>query len=69
MIVKYQIHKIGTPKIALPNHWSYEASLYWNDEIGWDHKSNATTYDNKNLTLIEDAEWVEIYVNEPVEEI
>lgn len=68
MIIKYQIHKIGTPTIALPNHWTYNESLYWNEETGWDHKSKATTYDNPNLTLMEDAEWVGIYVNEPVEE-
>ena len=70
MLIKYTIHKIGTPKIALKNHWTYWESEYWNLKDGWGHKSTADVFDQElkdhfNLPL--DGEWVEIYVNEPVE--
>ena len=67
MLIKYTIHKIGTPKIALKNHWSEFESEYWNNEDGWGHKQTATVFENNNYNLPEDGEWVEIYVNEPVE--
>lgn len=67
MLVKYTIHKTGTPKIAFPNHTSYWESEYWNNEDGWGHKSTATVFDSKDLNLPEDGEWVEIYINEPIE--
>lgn len=67
MLVKYTIHRIGTPKIALKNHWSYEASEYWNNEDGWGHKSNLTVFEHKDYNLPLEGEWVEIYVNEDSE--
>jgi hypothetical protein len=66
MLVKYTIHKLGTPKMAFPNHPSYWESEYWNDEDGWGHKSTATTYEDENKLLPLEGEWVEIYVNEAV---
>lgn len=68
MLVKYTIHKTGTPRMAFPNHTSYWESEYWNNEDGWGHKSTATVFDSKDLNLPEDGEWVEIYINEPIEE-
>ena len=67
MLVKYTIHKIGTPKIALRNHWTEFESEYWNNEYGWTFKSNATVFEDKNWNLPLEGEWVEIYINEPVE--
>lgn len=68
MLVKYTIHKTGTPRMAFPNHTSYWESEYWNNEDGWGHKSTATVFDSKDLNLPEYGEWVEIYINEPIEE-
>lgn len=64
MIVKYMVHRVGTPKVALPNHWSYWKSEYWNNETGWGHKSTADVFDDMNYNLPMEGEWVEIYVNE-----
>lgn len=68
MLVKYTIHKTGTPRMAFPNHTSYWESEYWNNKDGWGHKSTATVFDSKDLNLPEDGEWVEIYINEPIGE-
>lgn len=71
MLVKYTIHRIGTPKISLPNHWTEFESEYWSNEDGWGFKSTATVFteEEKNtLNLPMEGEWVEIYVNEPLEE-
>jgi hypothetical protein len=68
MLVKYTIHKFGTPKMAFPNHPSYWESEYWNDYDGWGHKSTATVFEDKYWDLPLDGEWVEIYINEPVGE-
>lgn len=69
MLVKYVIHRIGTPKLAIKNHWSYEASEYWSNKYGWSYKQDATVFDTKdNWNLPLEGEWVEIYVNEPVKE-
>lgn len=67
MLIKYTIHRTGTPKIAMKNHWSYWASEYWNNEDGWGHKSTATIFEDKDCDLPLDGEWVEIYVNEDSE--
>lgn len=67
MLVKYIIHRVGTPKISLPNHWTEFESEYWNNEDGWVFKKDATVFEDKNWYLPLDGEWVEIYVNEPVE--
>jgi hypothetical protein len=64
MLVKYTIHRVGTPKLAFPNHPSYWESEYWNNNDGWGHKSTATVFENKESNLPLDGEWVEIYVNE-----
>jgi hypothetical protein len=69
MLVKYTIHRIGTPKLAFPNHPSYWESEYWNNDNGWGHKSTATVFENKESNLPLDGEWVEIYINEPVGEM
>jgi hypothetical protein len=69
MLVKYTIHRIGTPKLAFPNHPSYWESEYWNNDDGWGHKSTATVFENKESNLPLDGEWVEIYINEPVGEM
>ena len=73
MLVKYAIHRIGTPTIALPNHWTEFESEYWSNEDGWGYKHTATifTEDEKNhiLNLPLEGEWIEIYINEPVEEL
>ena len=66
MMAKYVIHRMGTPKMAFPNHSSYFDSEYWNDEDGWGHKSTATVYEDENKLLPLEGEWVEIYVNEAV---
>ena len=66
MLVKYTIHRIGTPKMAWPNHWTYFASEYWSNDNGWGHKSTATIFEDNDLNLPDEGEWVEIYVNEPV---
>lgn len=66
MLVKYTIHRVGTPKIALINHWTYDMSEYWNKERGWSHKSLSTVYEDKDNELPDEGEWVEIYINEPV---
>ena len=68
MLVKYTIHRIDTPKLAIKNHWTDEASEYWNNEDGWGHKSTATIFEDKYWNLQLDGEWVEIYINEPVGE-
>jgi hypothetical protein len=71
MIVKYMIHRIGTPKFAFPNHPSYWESEYWGIKDGWGHKSTGDVFTKdlkEHFNLPIDGEWVEIYVNEPVEE-
>lgn len=60
----YTVHRIGTPKIALKNHWTYWASEYWNNEDGWGHKENASVFEDTDWNLPDEGEWVEIYVNE-----
>ena len=67
MLVKYTIHKIDTPKFAWKNHWTYYESTYWNNKKGWSYKWEADVFEDKNINLPEDGEWVEIYVEEPVE--
>lgn len=62
MKIKYAIHRIGTPKIALPNNWTYSASEYWSSENGWGYKSTATIFEDKEWNLPEEGEWVDIYV-------
>jgi hypothetical protein len=66
METKYTIHKLGTPKMAFPNHSSYWESEYWNNENGWGHKSTATIFEHKDFNLPIDGEWVEIYTEEKV---
>jgi hypothetical protein len=51
----------------MKNHWSYDASEYWNNEDGWGHKSTATVFEHKDYNLPLDGEWVDIYVNEDLE--
>lgn len=68
MLVKYTIHKTGTPKMAFPNLPSYWESEYWNNKNGWGHKTTATVFEDKSYSLPIEGEWVEIYINEPVEE-
>lgn len=68
MLVKYTIHRLGTPKMAFPNHPSYYESEYWNNENGWGHKSTSTVFDHNDYNLPVEGEWVEIYVNEPMED-
>ena len=67
MLIKHVIHRIGTPLIALPNHWTEFESEYWSNEYGWAFKSDATVFEDKNWNLPLEGEWVEIYVNEPAE--
>jgi hypothetical protein len=61
---KYTIHKVGTPKLALPNTNSYWASEWWNG-TGWGHKSYAVVYHDTTTPLPKWGEWVTIYVEEP----
>jgi hypothetical protein len=68
MLVKYTIHKIGTPKFAWRNHWTEYASEYWNSENGWGFKWDAEIFEDKNVNLPLDGEWVEVFINEDVEE-
>lgn len=66
MLVKYTIHRIGTPRFSWRNHWTEFACEYWNNENGWGFKGEATVFEDKNCNLPFEGEWVEIYVNEPV---
>lgn len=67
MLIKYVIHKVGTPLLSFPNHWTEFESQYWSNKYGWAFKKHATVFETKNWNLPLDGEWVEIYVNEPVE--
>jgi hypothetical protein len=63
MTTYYAIHRIGTPKLALPNHPSYFDSEWWNNGDGWGHKSTAdyfTKEQRETLNLPLDGEWVEV---------
>jgi hypothetical protein len=66
MLVKYVIHRIGTPKMAWVNHPSYWQSEYWNNQDGWGHKSTSDIFEDKTFNLPLDGEWVEIYTEERI---
>lgn len=71
MRTMYTIHKIGTPKFAWKNHWTYYESTYWNIKNGWSYKWEADVFDNdlkNHFTLPDEGEWVEIIVGDEIGE-
>jgi hypothetical protein len=69
MLVKYMIHKTGTPRIGLGKHGGIApAGEWWKDTRtmcgAWTDAASATVYATKRGSLPIDGEWIEIYINE-----
>ena len=67
---KYTIHKVGTPRIQRRKEGGIEPAGEWWHGTGWGDSDNATVFDTNSMHLmpVPDGEWVEIYVNEDVED-
>jgi hypothetical protein len=69
MIIKYKIHKAGTPRIGIGKHGGIApAGEWWQDTKAmcgtWTDATNATVYATNRGSLPPNGEWVEIYTNE-----